>query len=64
MRIQVGQIWQEIDPRFDAPHKEVRGFAEDGRIIIGSVGRPERTTKAKPERFNNKRSGYRLIQDV
>lgn len=63
--VRVGQIWQEVDPRFpDAPHKEVRGFSDDGRVIIGPVDRLDGARKAKRDRFNGKRGGYRLIKDV
>jgi hypothetical protein len=63
--IREGQIWQEVDPRFpNLVHKEVLGFDSDGRVLLRPVGMFSRTTLAKPERFNGKRSGYRLISDV
>jgi len=61
--IKIGQIWQEVDPRFEElPHKVVIGF-EDGKVVISPIGIFARKTKAKPERFNGKRGGYRLIKD-
>lgn len=62
--IKIGQVWQEVDPHFpNLPHKTVVGF-DDGKVIISTSGLFNRTTKAKPERFNGKRGGYRLIKDV
>jgi len=64
--IKVGQIWQEVDPRFVGPHKTVAGFDPDGKVQLSvqvGVGKV-RITKAKPERFNGKRGGYQLIKDV
>lgn len=63
--IKIGQVWQEVDPRFEnLPLRKVIGFAEDGRIILDYISGDSRKTKAKPERFNGKRGGYKLIKDV
>jgi hypothetical protein len=63
--IREGQIWQEVDPRFpELPHKRVLGFSPEGKVLLKSDGIFTRVTKAKPERFNGKRGGYRLIEDV
>jgi len=66
--VKIGQIWREVDRRFDAerlPHKEVIGFEThpDGvvRVLLLTHGR---TTKAKVTRFNGKNTGYELIRDV
>jgi hypothetical protein len=64
VELRVGQIWQEVDPRFEAPHKEIRGFTDDGKVVLGPPNRSNGTTKAQPKRFNGKRGGYRLIKDV
>lgn len=62
--IKIGQYWQEVDPRFpDLPLKKVIGF-ESGKVILVTEGIFSRKTKAKVERFNGKRGGYRLIRDV
>lgn len=62
--IREGQIWQEVDPRYpNAVHKRVCGFDAQGKIILQPVGIAGRVTRAKPERFNNKRGGYRLISE-
>jgi hypothetical protein len=62
--LRIGQLWQEVDPRFEAPHKEIRGFTDDGRVVIGPVHRLDGATTAQRKRFNGKRGGYRLIKDV
>jgi len=63
--IRIGQIWQEVDLRFpNAPHKEVRGFTDDGRVVIGPLDRLDRATKAQRKRFNGKPGGYRLIREA
>lgn len=60
----VGQIWQEIDPRFPSlPHKKIIGFEPDGRVILVTEGPSPRKTRAKPERFHGQRGGYRFIGD-
>jgi hypothetical protein len=59
--IKIGQVWQEVDPRFTGPHKTVIGFAEDGRVITTTGAK---TTKSKRERFNGKRGGYKLIREA
>ncbi|SCB30762.1 hypothetical protein [Rhizobium lusitanum] len=63
--IKIGQVWQEIDPRFpNMPPKTVVGF-EEGKVLLSTGGLfGKRKTKAKPERFNGKRGGYRLIKDT
>jgi hypothetical protein len=63
--IREGQLWQEVDPRFpELPHKRVLGFSPEGKVLLKPDGIFTRVTKAKPERFNGKRGGYRLIEDV
>lgn len=63
--IREGQIWQEVDPRFpNLVHKKVLGFDPDGKVLLRPVEMFSRTTRAKPERFNGKRGGYRLVSDV
>lgn len=62
--LRIGQVWQEVDPRYAMPHKEIRAFTDDDRVVIGPVSRLDGATKAQRKRFNGKRGGYRLIKDV
>lgn len=63
--IKIGQIWQEVDPRFpNLPHKHVIGFDDDGRVIMTTTGAFQRKTKVRKDRFNGKRGGYALISEV
>jgi len=63
--IKIGQLWREVDPRFpNMPLIEVRGFSDDGRVIIGSPNNNGHSRKAQSKRFNGKRSGYKLVEDV
>lgn len=59
MEVEVGQIWREVDPRFDRRVKVVGFCEESGKIKIEYAGK---VTKAKLERFNGKRGGYELVK--
>lgn len=62
MQLEIGQVWQENDPRFPAlPYKTIIGFEPDGRVILTTSGVSPRKTRAKPERFDGRRGGYRFI---
>lgn len=67
MEIKIGQIWQEVDPRFtryvlvvdaDEENWYVRGCTIDGEFTPRS-----RALRAMEERFNGKRGGYKYIGD-
>ena len=58
MNIEVGQIWREVDPRFDRRVKVVGFCEESGKVKIEYAGK---VTKAKCERFNRKRAGYEQV---
>lgn len=59
VEIKKGQVWREVDPRYERKI-EVVGFCEEtGKVIIQSGGR---ITKARRDRFNGKRGGYELLQ--
>ena len=60
VEIKVGQIWREVDPRFDRLVKVVGFCEESGKVKINSYGI---TRKAKRARFNGKRGGYELISE-
>ena len=61
--LRIGQTWQEVDPRYpNLPLKTIIAFEPDGRVVLTTDGPSPRKTKAKPERFNGKRGGYRLIE--
>ena len=71
--IKVGQIWQEVDPRFPDRFIRVESVRDWGKGIgIRRVVKSEdmwveaprsRSANAKTERFNGKRGGYRLIEE-
>ncbi|MOA50940.1 hypothetical protein D3C78_1740210 [compost metagenome] len=60
MEIKVNQLWEEVDPRFRRRVKVVGFCEETGKVKIESGGK---VTKAKRERFNGKRGGYKFIAD-
>lgn len=64
-----GQIWQEVDPRFER-FIRVELLTED-EIFIQTVQKVDGEWKVKPrskatraveERFNGKRGGYRYVE--
>lgn len=62
----IGQIWQEVDLRFERFVKIV-DLSEDEIFIrtcdrLGSILPRSRVTKPSAERFNGKRGGYRLVK--
>jgi hypothetical protein len=68
----VGQIWREVDPRFERFAK-VFGTSPNGALVyIQTVYKHEtgawwlsprsRTTAVKIERFNGKRGGYEFVE--
>lgn len=70
-KIAKGQIWQEVDPRFER-HVRVLNVSADKEIaVIETVIRSENGWVHKPkspkwsyagiERFNGKRGGYELL---
>ena len=70
IEIKVGQVWQEVDPRL---HREVVVVSIDpvwinkngslGMVTISPYGLKSMYTKARLERFNGKRSGYKLVKE-
>jgi hypothetical protein len=64
-QVKVGQVWEEVDPRFDPP-RTVKVEAIDevaGKAVIRSNPLTS-ATRAKLSRFNGKRGGYKLVKDV
>lgn len=69
-----GQIWKEVDPRFKRYVRIIGVYLGNRRVVIETVGfdkvsgwfkRPKTaTTQADIARFNGKRGGYALHQDV
>lgn len=69
-KIEVGQIWLEVDPRFD---RFVRVEEVGQRIQIKTVERASggwradswtRAGYASPLRFNGKRGGYKFVESA
>lgn len=70
--IAVGQIWKEVDGRFErqvlikrigAEHALIRSVFKN-RVGQWVVTPRSRDVEAKLERFNGKRGGYGLVEDV
>ena len=70
MAIEVGQIWREVDPRFDrfvrieevGPHQiGLRTMIHDGKRWIAAPR--SRAAVTSPTRFNGKRGGYELVEE-
>lgn len=67
--VKVGQVWKEVDPRFER-YVEVIGVDEqEQKATIMLAARSgdhagSRATKAGLKRFNGKRGGYALHKDV
>lgn len=63
--IKVGQHWKECDPRFE---RTVEIIAIDEKQTIRPIQirglQSGRTAYADRKRFNGKRSGYKLVQDI
>ncbi len=75
--IRVGQIWQEVDPRHPRHVRVIRIDEQSARIMTvvmlgdGSKERPHEwrliktsSTRALLTRFNGKRGGYVLYEDL
>lgn len=67
--VKVGQIWKELDPRFDRYVEVLRVDEKDQRATIVLASRSgghagTRPTKASLKRFNGKRGGYALHKDA
>lgn len=67
--VKVGQIWKEVDPRFERYIEVIYIDDVTQKVEIvspagsgGQAGR--RTTKASIKRFNGKRGGYVLHKDA
>lgn len=76
-QIKAGQIWKEVDPRLERlvriiqvgePTSSLPGFVQIECVLMGPTGwqRKSRTgvTRARASRFNGKRGGYALHEDV
>ena len=68
-RPQVGEIWREVDPRFErflrieavGQHKiGIRAVVRDGSRWISSAR--SRAGDASPARFHGKRGGYEFVE--
>lgn len=59
--IKLGQIWRELDPRFERRVEIVGCWPGDPHVTIVTVGAEKRVPRqAKRSRFNGKRGGYEL----
>lgn len=61
----IGQIWQEVDPRFERFIKVVE-LTEDEILVQtcdreGNIVNGSRVTRPRAERFNGKRGGYKRV---
>lgn len=68
IEIEVGQVWQEVDPRFErlveVIHSGFTNNAAAGVYQIVQIRCHGRTTKAKLSRFTGKRGGYKLVNSL
>jgi hypothetical protein len=61
--VRVGQLWQEIDPRFpDLPPRRV--VHVDSDLVLLLCANEKHVSACVRKRFNGRRGGYRLVQDV
>jgi len=72
--LKVGQIWREVDPRFErfvrieaingaeVQWARVRTVKKYGNVWSATPG--ARVSNAQAQRFNGKRGGYELVEDV
>ena len=61
--VRVGQLWQEVDPRFpDLQHRRVMHVSSD--LVLLTCANEKRVSVCSRKRFNGRRGGYRLVQDV
>ena len=68
MEIEIGSVWQEVDPRFERYIRVVE-LSEDEIFIQtcdadGKIKPKARVTRPVAERFNGKRGGYRYVGRV
>ncbi|MBU0917898.1 MAG: hypothetical protein KKD97_16255 [Gammaproteobacteria bacterium] len=67
--VKVGQIWKEVDPRFDRYVEVIGVNDQEQKATIMLAARSgghagSRSTKASLKRFNGKRGGYELHKDA
>lgn len=75
--IRIGQVWQEVDPRFTHlplrtvehigpiyKHKASRNRVIEVRDVTMRAGASQRISIGRSDRFNGKRGGYVLVKDV
>lgn len=65
IEIKVGQVWQEVDPRHEWI-RQVIGFGTGrnaGKVELAGI-ESGRVSYARPDRFNGKRSGYKLVKEA
>ena len=59
----VGQVWKELDSRFDRFVRVIR-IKNSGAVVIQNEDDGARHTTARRDRFNGKHGGYILWKDV
>jgi len=62
MKLKKGQIWKEVDKRFDR-YIEIVGLDQRSRRIVIKNIETGRSTTARHNRFNGKSHGYEFICD-
>jgi hypothetical protein len=66
--VEIGQIWVEVDRRFDNEwlfklRKEIIGFSEDGTKAEMRQVETGRISFAKLTRFHGRNIGYKLLKE-
>lgn len=61
----IGQVWEEVDPRLRRLVEVVAFIPEDGKVQIKCITSGKNgISRARTNRFNGRRGGYRFIRNI